>query len=216
VTDEAIPPAILPAFSYLFQSRDPEKLKADRKKLAELADRHALRAVRYEDAPDDIHRPRLGLLLERARLREHGALLVLRLHDLAKTKPRIGRIFCDLYESDVRVIASSGIELSPKVARWLADEEITHRRKVKRALDRKREEGERTGEIPYGYGLHPDGVHLIEDSYEQSVVREAKWLAHEGYTAGQIAHVLARKGWTNRAGRPHERGAIRRWLERGW
>lgn len=217
MTDEAVPSASLPAFSYLLLPSDVEKAKQDRKKLDELVRQRGFRAVRYEERPEDVNtRPRLTRLLARARSREHGSLVVLRMNDLAGTRVRVAKIVCELHASGVTVIAASGIELGPKAARWLADEEVVHRRRIKRALDEKRERGERTGEIPYGWRLYRDGVHLVEEGYEQSVIREAKLLAFNGSNPGEIERMLARQGWRNRAGRAHGRGAIRRWLKRGW
>jgi len=44
---------------------------------------------------------------------------------------------------------------------------------TKAALGAKKARGERVGEIPYGYRLATDGVHLEPDQAEQAVIAEA-------------------------------------------
>jgi len=158
-------------------------------------------------------RPSLTRLLELARTRKYNTVAVLALRHLGRTNVSVGKIVAELDACGARVIAASGVELPPKTARWLAEEGKAHREKIKRSLDGKRERSERTGEIPYGFRLHPDGIHLVEDWSEQRAIRRARALAAEGWSPSAIARELEGK-YVNRAGRPHGRGAIRRWILR--
>jgi len=59
------------------------------------------------------------------------------------------------------------------------------------ALQRKREQGEKTGgTVPYGYDLAPDGVHLVKNLKEQKAIALMANLRAQGYTYQAIADEL--------------------------
>lgn len=70
------------------------------------------------------------------------------------------------------------------------------------ALQHKKAEGQRVGEIPYGYRLAPDGIHLVEHEAEQEVISAVLEYRTAGLTYRAIAERLERRGFTNREGRP--------------
>ncbi|MBI2945182.1 MAG: recombinase family protein [Candidatus Wallbacteria bacterium] len=76
------------------------------------------------------------------------------------------------------------------------------RARTRAALAAKRARGERTGELPYGYRLAADGLHLEADDAEQLVLAEANRLRAAGLSLRAIVAEFVRSGWLSRAGRP--------------
>ena len=70
------------------------------------------------------------------------------------------------------------------------------------ALQRKREQGEKTGgTVPYGYDLAPDGVHLVENPKEQKAIALMANLRAQGYTYQAIADELKARSYKTKSGR---------------
>jgi DNA invertase Pin-like site-specific DNA recombinase len=76
------------------------------------------------------------------------------------------------------------------------------RARTRAALGVKRSRGERVGALPYGYGLAADGVHLVEDEGEQTVIRAIRDLRASGLSLRAIVAECARLGLVSRVGRP--------------
>ena len=72
--------------------------------------------------------------------------------------------------------------------------------RTKAALAHKRAKGERIGTVPYGYSLHDDGVSLIENNAEQSILRDIQLLRREGYKLREITEELNNRGLLTRRG----------------
>ncbi len=66
------------------------------------------------------------------------------------------------------------------------------------ALQSKRAKGERVGEIPFGYTLADDGVHLVEDATEQEIIERIHALKAKGHSFRQIAAELNREGYVTK------------------
>jgi hypothetical protein len=64
----------------------------------------------------------------------------------------------------------------------------------------KRSNGERVGNIPYGYRLAADGRHLEEDPGEQKLLAEIRRLRREGATLRGIAAALNHRARKTRRG----------------
>jgi hypothetical protein len=64
----------------------------------------------------------------------------------------------------------------------------------------KRSNGERVGNIPYGYRLATDGRHLEEDPAEQAVLAEIRRRRREGATLRGIAAALNQRELQTRRG----------------
>ncbi len=78
------------------------------------------------------------------------------------------------------------------------------------ALRHKRSKGQRiSGRIPFGYRLADDGVALIEDSTEQSILREIDGLRAAGLSLRKIAAALNREGVPTKEGGPWRHTTIR-------
>jgi len=70
------------------------------------------------------------------------------------------------------------------------------------ALAQKRKRGEKTGgDVPFGYRLAADGVHLEADPDEQAVVELIRQLQEEGESLRQIGAELERRGVLTRRGK---------------
>ena len=75
------------------------------------------------------------------------------------------------------------------------------RERTKAALAHLKAEGKRTGSVPYGSKLAPDGKTLIKNSTEQKVIRLARRLRKQGKSLRQIAQELSKQGLTSRTGK---------------
>jgi len=68
------------------------------------------------------------------------------------------------------------------------------------ALQHKKAKGERVGNLPYGYRLAADGVHLEEDGAEQETIRVIQSLRASGLSLRAIQDELKARGARNRNG----------------
>lgn len=85
-------------------------------------------------------------------------------------------------------------------------------RKTRDALGAKKLRGERVGQIPYGYKLGPDGVHLEEDPEEQAVIAAVRLLHRTGFSHRGIVRELAARGVVSRSGKPLGLTQVQRFL----
>ena len=68
------------------------------------------------------------------------------------------------------------------------------------ALRHKRANGERVGNIPFGFRLAGDGRQLEEDAAEQDTLARMRAMKAAGHTTRQIAEELNRQGYVTRRG----------------
>jgi site-specific DNA recombinase len=68
------------------------------------------------------------------------------------------------------------------------------------AMRHKRSQGERVGNIEFGYRLSPDRRHLELDPTEQAALAEIKNLRRQGHTLRGIAATLNNRGHCTRRG----------------
>ena len=59
------------------------------------------------------------------------------------------------------------------------------------------------GEVPYGWKISPDGVHVEPNAAEQEVIQQAHALKAQGFSLRKIGEALAQKGILPRKGRWH-------------
>jgi DNA invertase Pin-like site-specific DNA recombinase len=69
------------------------------------------------------------------------------------------------------------------------------------ALQSKKGRNERVGEVPFGYHLAADGMHLVPDQAEQSIIGRIVALKGKGYSFRQIAADLNQDGLQTKKGR---------------
>ncbi len=82
------------------------------------------------------------------------------------------------------------------------------------ALQSKKAKGERVGEIPFGYALADDGVHLVEDATEQEIIQRVHSLKADGFSLRAIARELNRDGYKTKKGHDWNAMQISRILKR--
>lgn len=70
------------------------------------------------------------------------------------------------------------------------------------AMDHKRTNGERVGNIRFGYRLGADGKHVEPDAAEQAVIKEISRLRQSGHTLRGIASALNRQELRTRRASP--------------
>lgn len=89
------------------------------------------------------------------------------------------------------------------------------RARTKAALAAKRKAGQRTGDIPFGYRLDDDGVHLIPVPAEQEVIAKIIECRDGGMSLREIAKVLNDAATaTKKSGRRWQSETVRRVIRR--
>jgi DNA invertase Pin-like site-specific DNA recombinase len=73
-------------------------------------------------------------------------------------------------------------------------ERLIIKSRTKAALAVKRSRGERVGQVPYGYDLGADGIHLVENQTEQRVIRLVLDLRADGLSLRAVAARLNADG----------------------
>jgi DNA invertase Pin-like site-specific DNA recombinase len=79
-------------------------------------------------------------------------------------------------------------------------ERLIIKARTRSALAVKRERGERTGSVPYGFALAVDRVRLVLAEHEQAVIREARAMRDAGRSLREIAAELDARGIRARNG----------------
>ena len=156
---------------------------------------------------------RPGLLAALAALREHGAgWLVAAKRDrvardfliAATVEQAAGRAGAMLTTADG---ASDGVGPEGALMRGIVDVFAQYERGViksrtRAALAVKHTRGERIGQIPYGYELAADGVHLAENAAEQAVIVQIRACRAAGLSLRAVTVECERQGLASRAARP--------------
>ena len=68
------------------------------------------------------------------------------------------------------------------------------RERTRSALAVKKSNGQRVGTLPYGHNLSNDGVTLIPNESEQSVIADIRAMRSRGMKLKQIADTLTERG----------------------
>ena len=207
------------AVGYVRVSTDEQSLgpEAQRAAIEKWAQSRGVRVVvAFEDfgisggAPAE---KRPGLLAALAALRENNAgLLVAAKRDriardtviAAMVEQAAGRSGATLTTADG---ASDGVGPEGQLMRGIVDVFAAYERGVIRSRTRaalavKRTRGERTGQIPYGYELAADGVHLTANAAEQAVMAQIQAFRAAGLSLRAVTAECMRAGLVSRAVRP--------------
>ena len=172
--------------------------------------------INYEVHGDPTHELPLlllpGLLGAIDALRTHGAgaLLVARRDRLARdvlVNAMVERL-CERVGARVQSADGAGNGAGPEaalmrniVAAFSAYERMLIRARTKAALALKRERGERTGTVRYGYRVADDGKTLLPDDHEQAVIARARELRTEGASLRAVGRTLLAEGMAPRNGK---------------
>jgi DNA invertase Pin-like site-specific DNA recombinase len=206
------------AIGYVRVSTDEQSLGPDAQRAALVrwctAQRAQLVAV-HEDlgisgvAPLD-RRPGLLAALEDLRARGAGVLLVAKRDRLARDVMVAAMVERLAERAGARILAADGagnaegpegMLLRGIVDLFAAYERMLIKTRTKAALAVKRTRGERTGQVPYGWRLSADGVHLEADAGEAAIVAAARELRAQGLTLRAIGAELERRGMRPRTAR---------------
>jgi site-specific DNA recombinase len=82
------------------------------------------------------------------------------------------------------------------------------------ALRHKRAQGERTGNVPYGFRVAPDGRHVEPDDAEQAAVSAITELRAQGHSLRRIAVTLNGRGHRTRRGTEWRLESVNRVVKR--
>ena len=93
-----------------------------------------------------------------------------------------------------------------------AYQRVVIRQRTRAALNAKRARGERIGNMPYGWKLAADGLHLLADEAEQAIIETIRALARDGLSQRAIVVDLARRGVMGRKGTPLQQTQVARLL----
>lgn len=217
------------AVGYVRVSTEDQSLGPDAQRAAiqAWAGRQGVRiAVTYEDhgvsgaTPID-RRP--GLLAAIEGLRTHGAGVL-----VAAKRDRVARdvVIAATVEraaamagAVVRTTDGSSDATGPEggMMRGIVDVFAQYEREVIRARTRaalavKKTRGERVGELPYGFRLGADGVHIEENASEQAIIVAVRELRALGRSQRAIGGELAARGMLSRTGRPLGKTQVARML----
>jgi DNA invertase Pin-like site-specific DNA recombinase len=193
---------------------DPTKAALLQEQLAALQRSLGTPLGTYAEKCEDRHRrPLRARLLRRGGRGGFDLLCVVTLQHLATTRSRVAQLVLRL---GVPVVTLSGLRLDPadRVVRWIAKERDQHRQRIRRALAKKRQRGERAGAIPAGYKLAADGLHIEPDPDVQRAITIARQLSAEGLALRKIARHLTDAGYRTRVGGDISHKQVKRWLAR--
>ena len=107
-----------------------------------------------------------------------------------------------------------GASSSPSWVRFPQWERQTISERTRDALRHKRSNGERTGNVPYGFRLAADGKHVEPDSAEQAAVLAIHSLRAEGHSLRGIATTLNSHGHRTRRGTAWKLESVNRVVKR--
>jgi site-specific DNA recombinase len=178
---------------------------------------------RFEDvgvsgAADVEKRPGLAGALHSVRHNRAGWLAVAKIDRLARNAALASLIAGELSKSGAAVASADGVgnEDTPEselirgiFAQFAQYERSLIRARTKAALAAKKRRGEIVGQVPYGFRLAADGVHLEPDPTEQAVIERMRELRVRGLSYRQIVRELNAAGIPART--KHGRKEAGRW-----
>lgn len=153
-------------------------------------------------------RPGYQQVLEAIRTRTVDAVIVYSLSRFARNTIATLEAIEQMNKKDVAFHSvTEQIDTSTPIGRFfvttiaglatLEREQIGERTRT--VLQFKKANGERVGQVPFGY--HLDGDRIVPDVDEQKAIRLVQHLHQAGYTYTEIARQLEKRNITNKAGR---------------
>lgn len=160
---------------------------------------------------DIAERPELIAAIGELRAVGAGILVVARRDRLARDPMVAGLIERAVKECGATVLAADGLgngdDAASQFMRTILDAAAAYERALIRgrivaALAVKKARGERVGSVPYGFTLAADGVQLVEDEAEQSVIKLVRAARARGLSLARVAAELEAAGIVSRTGKP--------------
>jgi DNA invertase Pin-like site-specific DNA recombinase len=194
------------------QSEKGVSLEAQTEKIRAMAVVHGfeqIEVVEDGESAKSLNRPGMQRVLGMVQRREVQAVIIAKLDRLTRSVKDLCELL-ELFEHrEVALISvaesldtssAAGrlvINIMAAVSQW-EREAIGER--TRDALQHKRGQGERVGNIAFGYHLAPDGKHVEPDTGEQAVLGEIRRLRGSGVSLRRIAAALNRRALTTRRG----------------
>lgn len=159
---------------------------------------------------------RPGLVAMRKVLRKGDKVVVFKLDRLSRDIIEMVTLYREIKSKscEIHSLSESTDEFTVGLMGVLAQKEradISLRTKAK--LNVKKQRGERiSGHLPYGFSLAEDGIQLVPESAEQTVLALMCQLFDEGRSYRLIGKILNSQGYKNRQGNPFQTMSIYRIL----
>lgn len=173
------------------------------------------------ESAKDLNRPGVQHLLELVMNEKIDAVIVAKLDRLTRSVKDLSQML-ELFEKrrvalisvaeSLDTSSAAGrlvITIMGAVSQW-EREAIGER--TRDALRHKRSLGQRTGNIPFGFRLAPDGEHLEPSPTEQAALEEVRKLRSQGHSMRRIAAVLNHRSYRTRRGTPWRLESVARVL----
>jgi site-specific DNA recombinase len=160
------------------------------------------------ESAKDLKRPGMDRLLTLVDERKKDTVIIAKLDRLTRSVKDLAELLERFQRREVSLVSvaesldtgSAGgrlvINIMTAMSQW-EREAIGER--TRDALSHKRRNGERVGNLPYGYRLAEDGLHVEADTAEQAVMARVGELRAD-HTLRQIAVRLNEQGWRTRRG----------------
>jgi site-specific DNA recombinase len=194
------------------QSEKGVSLEAQTEKIRAMAVVHGLELIEVvEDGESakSLHRPGMQRVLEMVRRREVEAVIIAKLDRLTRSVKDLCELL-ELFEHrQVALISvAESLDTSSAAGRLVMNimaavsqwEREAIGERTRDALQHKRGQGERVGNIAFGYCLAPDGKHVEPDTGEQAVLGEIRRLRGSGVSLRRIAIALNGRALKTRRG----------------
>jgi DNA invertase Pin-like site-specific DNA recombinase len=209
------------------QAEDGISLEVQRDRITAYAALYGLDVVGWEqDAASgkDLGRRGLRRALEALDDGRAEGLVVAKLDRLTRSVRDLGDLISDHFGGEegsalfsvaeqIDTRSASGrmvLNILVTVGQW---ERETIVERTTEAMALKRANNERLGRnVPYGKALAEDGVHLVDDLWEASIIARAKALKGEGLGLRRITQRITEEGYTTRKGTPFATTQIARML----
>jgi site-specific DNA recombinase len=174
------------------------------------------------ESAKDLNRPGVQRLLEMVENGKIDAVIVAKLDRLTRSVKDLSQLMELLEKRKVALISvaesldtssAAGrlvITIMGAVSQW-EREAIGER--TRDALRHKRSQGQRVGNIAFGFRLAPDGQHLEQNPTEQAALEEIRKLRSQGHSMRRIAVVLNHRAHRTRRGTPWRLESVARVLK---
>ena len=156
-----------------------------------------------------LRRPGMQKILKMVKNRAVDTVIVYKLDRLTRSVRDLGELLEVFDKNGVSLVSvcesldtgtAAGrlvIHIMSSVSQW--EREVIGER-TREALASKKARKERTGNIPFGYEITNDGVHLVENSAEQRIITVIRKLRNAGHSLRAVADELNRRGFMTRRG----------------
>jgi site-specific DNA recombinase len=174
------------------------------------------------ESAKDLNRPGVQRLLELVENEKIDAVIVAKLDRLTRSVKDLSQMLEQFEKRKVALISvaesldtssAAGrlvITIMGAVSQW-EREAIGER--TRDALRHKRSQGQRVGNIAFGFRLAPDGQHLEQSPTEQAALEEIRKLRGQGHSMRRIAAVLNHRAYLTRRGTPWRLESVARVLK---